>query len=357
MRWLYVLGIFQFPVGGLMRFFIGLFFVVASFAGGTITVATAAEPIRICATVPDLGDLAQAVGGDDVAVTVFARGGDDPHFVDARPSFTKALAQADMLVVIGLELEIGWVPVLQDQARNPRILTGGAGYVDASTVIEKIGVPAAGADRGDGDVHAGGNPHYLSDPVNGLRVARVIADRVIALAPDRRERIEAHWRTFANRLGVALFGAQHGATIAADHLIDQAERETAHPTVDVGGWFAALRPAAGRLVVADHDLWPYLARRFGLTVVGFLEPKPGIAPTTRHLTELVEQMQRSQVRAILTTPYFDPRHARLVAERTGAVVIPLAHQVGSLPDATDYLSTSERNVRALVIGLAAPASK
>jgi ABC-type Zn uptake system ZnuABC Zn-binding protein ZnuA len=246
--------------------------------------------------------------------------------------------------------------VLQQQARNPRIAVDGSGYVDAASVINKLGIPPPDADRSHGDVHAGGNPHYLSDPVNGLRVARLIADRLIALAPERRERIENNWSHFATRMAVALFGATRGATIPPSEVVAQAEQETHHPSTDQqtdGGWFVALRPAVGVQVVTDHDLWPYFAQRFGLVINGFLEPKPGIAPTTKHLTVLIEQMRQHQVRAILTTPYFDPRHAQMVAERTGAIIIPLAHQVGSLPDAGDYLSTIDRNVRALQTGIAA----
>jgi ABC-type Zn uptake system ZnuABC Zn-binding protein ZnuA len=307
----------------------------------------AAEPLRLCATVPDLGDLARIVGGEDVVVTVFARGGDDPHFVEARPSFTTALASADALLVIGLELEVGWVPVLQSQSRNPRILTGASGHIDASVAIPVLGVPPEGADRSHGDVHVGGNPHYLADPVNGVRVARLIADRLALLAPDRRARFDANWRAFAGRMAVALLGPERAAGIAAEDLVAAAERESAQPTPTVGGWFAALRPALGMPVVADHDLWPYFARRFGLRVVGFLEPKPGLSPTTRHLTELMEHMRTQRVHIVITAPYADPRHARLVAGATGAVVVPLAHQVGVTAEASDYLATIGHNVRAL----------
>jgi ABC-type Zn uptake system ZnuABC Zn-binding protein ZnuA len=317
------------------------------------SLAHAAEPIQVCATVPDLGDIARAIGGEDVNVTVFARGGDDPHFVDARPSFSKALSRADILIVVGLELEIGWVPVLQQHARNPRIDVGGPGYVDASHAINKLGIPPPDADRSHGDVHAGGNPHYLSDPVNGLRVARLIADRLIALAPERRERIEDNWSRFAKSIAVALFGTDRGATIPTSEIVAQAEKETQQPSAEVGGWFAVLRPVVGAHVVSDHDLWPYFTRRFGLVNNGFLEPKPGIAPTTKHLTALIEHMRQNQVRAILTTPYFDPRHAQMVAKHTGAIIIPLAHQVGAFSDANDYLSTIDRNVRALQTGIAA----
>lgn len=328
-----------------MRFIITTLLMVSALIG------SAAEPLKVCATVPDLGDLVRAVGGDDVSVTIFARGGDDPHFVEARPSFTKALSRADLLVVVGLELEIGWVPVLQEQARNPTVLTGGPAYVDASVVIDKIGVPSADADRSHGDVHAGGNPHFLSDPVNGLRVARLLANRLITIAPDRRERIEHNWEDFAKRMAIALFGEERGSAIPAGEVIAVSEREITQPSAGVGGWFGRLRPHAGTKVVTDHDLWPYFAHRFGLSVVAFLEPKPGISPTTSHLAKVMEQMKADGVRAILTTPYFDPRYAALVAGQTGAVVIPLAHQVGSLPDAGDYLTTIGRNVLAVERGL------
>jgi zinc/manganese transport system substrate-binding protein len=311
----------------------------------------AAEPLRICATVPDLGDLARQVGGDQVAVTVFCRGGDDPHFVEARPSFSTALSRADLLLVVGLELEIGWVPVLQEQARNPRVLTGGTGHFDASTVVDKLGIPSPDTDRSHGDVHAGGNPHYLSDPRNGLLVARALRDRLSTLDPSRRERFHANWRTFSTRLAVALFGDAIGRALDPEEIPARIVQETASTSTDSGGWFAELREVRGSAVIADHDLWPYLAHRFGFTVVGFLEPKPGIPPTTAHLAALIEHMRRTNARAILTVPYFQPRHARLVAERTGAQIVPLAHQVGALPGADDYLALIAHNVAALRRGL------
>ena len=316
------------------------------------TCGFAAEPLNICASVPDLGELARLVGGDDVVVTSFARGGDDPHFVEARPSFTKVLAKADLLLVVGMELEIGWIPVIQQQSRNPRIATGGAGYLDASTAITPLGVPAADTDRSHGDVHPGGNPHFLADPICGLRVAAAIRDRLIVLAPERATRFAGRWQDFARRVASALFGAEQGARLAPDEVIAAAERESLKPG-DAGGWFGKLRPFAGTTVVTDHDLWPYFAHRFGLRVVGFLEPKPGIAPTTRHLAALITLMQADHARAILTVPYFDPRHARLVSEQTGAVVVPLAHQVGATADAGDYLAMVGRNVEALALALSA----
>jgi ABC-type Zn uptake system ZnuABC Zn-binding protein ZnuA len=313
--------------------------------------SVAAEPLRICATVPDLGDLVRHVGGDQVVVTVFCRGGDDPHYVEARPSFTRALARADLLVVIGLELEIGWVPVLQEQSRNPRVLVGGAGYFDASTAVDKLGIPPPDADRSHGDVHAGGNPHYLSDPLNGLLVARALRDRLSTLAPTRREQFHANWRAFSTRLAVALFGETIAHSLDPEDVPARIAQETTTASADIGGWFADLREVRGTAVIADHDLWPYLAHRFGFAVVGFLEPKPGISPTTAHLAALIEHMRNTNARAILTVPYFQPRHAKLVAERTGAAIVPLAHQVGALPGTDDYVALIAHNVAALRRGL------
>jgi zinc/manganese transport system substrate-binding protein len=317
----------------------------------TAASAGAGEPLSVCATIPDLGDLVRAVGGDDVRVMVFARGTEDPHFVEAKPSFAKALAAADLLVVVGMELEIGWVPPLQQQARNPRIATGGMGYLEACAAITPLEIPGGDFDRSHGDVHPGGNPHFLTDPVCGVRVARLICDRLARIAPDSAGRCEERWRAFAIRIAAALFGAEQARGIRPEQVVARAEQESREHRA-TGGWFGRLRPAAGAAVVADHDLWPYLAQRFGFTVIGFLEPKPGLAPTTRHLTDLVATMKGRNVKAILTVPYFDPRHARVVAEATGAGIVRLAHQVGATEDAGDYPAMIERNVRTLAEALA-----
>lgn len=314
--------------------------------------AMASEPLIVCATVPDLGDLVRAVGGDDVRVTVFARGADDPHFVEARPSFAKALSTADLLVVVGMELEIGWVPPIQQQARNPRIATGGAGYLEVCTAITPLEVPTSDIDRSHGDVHPGGNPHFLTDPVCGVRVARLICDRLARLAPASAARCEERWRSFASRVAVLLFGEEQGRHIAPEHVVAAAEQETREHRA-AAGWFGRMRPAVGVTVVADHDLWPYLAHRFSFRVIGFLEPKPGLSPTTHHLTELIATMKNTGANVILTVPYFAPRHAQVVAEATGASIVRLAHQVGAGDDAGDYLTMIEHNVSALAAAAAA----
>jgi zinc/manganese transport system substrate-binding protein len=314
-----------------------------------LTAPAGAEPLRVVATLPDLGNLAAVVGGDEVAVTVLVKGPQDAHFLEPRPSFIRALHEADLFVLNGMELEVGWVPPLLQSARNPRILPGGAGYLDASRAIVPIEVPQGPVSRSMGDVHPFGNPHYLTDPVNGLRVAALLRDRFAERRPEAAAAFARRYRDFASELAVRLVGAEAAAGRDPEEVVRSVEEGRAGAT---GGWLGALRGAAGRDAVEDHKLWEYLARRFGLVPVATLEPLPGIAPTTRHLSEVVETMKRDGVGIILSSVYFDPRHASWVAERTGARIVPLAHQVGAREGASDYLTTIDYNVRALAEALA-----
>lgn len=324
--------------------------------GGSSAIAAAADeirPMKICATVSDLGDLAREVGGEHVEVTVFAKGPQDPHFLEAKPSFIKALANADALVLVGLDLEAGWAPALWKSARNGRVLPGADGHIDASKGITALDLPAGIVDRALGDVHAQGNPHYLSDPINGLRVARLLRDRFQALQPTNAAHFGRRYDDLALRLGVALVGealAQKYDVEKLSILADAGKLEeflARQGDPPVQGWLGRLARARGARVACDHNLWPYLAKRFGFTVMGFLEPKPGIPPTTRHLGALIDRMKTDHVPAILTISYFDPRHARLVSERTGARVVVLAHQCGALPGTDRYIDCVEHNVKQL----------
>ena len=139
----------------------------------------AGKPLKVCATVPELGSLVREIGGNQVAVTVFAKGTENPHFVEAKPSLIKELSQADLYVQMGLELEVGWAPVLLQNASNGKVLQGARGYLDASTVINPMDIPSGTIDRSMGDVHPYGNPHYLTDPLNGLKVAALIRDKLM----------------------------------------------------------------------------------------------------------------------------------------------------------------------------------
>jgi len=327
-----------------------------------IVPAQESEPLHVCATTPDLGALAREVGGDAVTVTVFTNGSEDPHFLEARPSMIRELNRADALIEVGLELEIGWLPLLVDNARNGKVLRGASGRIDASTVIPKLEVPATTVDRSSGDVHPGGNPHYGSDPLCGLRVAALLRDRFSDLRPESRERFAANYGSFRDRLCEAMVGNEvaklydHdaeklGVLFARGKLRDLLR---AQGDLDqLGGWFHRMLPFHGAKVVADHNLWPYFADRFGLVVIGFFEPKPGIAPTTAHLERLIERMRAEQVRVVLSAPYFAPQHAEFVARATGAKIAPVAHQVGSRAGTDGYIAFVDHNVRVVAEALEA----
>jgi len=312
-----------------------------------------ADPLRLVATLPDLGSLAETVGGEEVEVDVLVKGPQDAHFLEPRPSFIRALHEADLFVVNGMELEVGWVPPLLRSARNPDILPGAPGYLDASRAIAPIEVPQGRVDRSMGDVHPEGNPHYLTDPVNGLHVAALLRDRLTERRPEAAAAFAERYRGFASALAARLVGPEAAASRDPEQLVRAIEEGRVEALLGgpPGGWLGTLRSARGARAVEDHKLWEYFARRFGLVPVATLEPLPGVAPTTGHLAEIVAQMEREKVGLILSSVYFDPRHASWVAERTGARIVPLAHQTGARDGAGDYLATLDYNVRALAEAL------
>ena len=280
--------------------------------------ARAADRLKVVATTADLAAIAAAVGGDAAEVSAVARATEDPHFVDAKPSFIRLLNQADVLIEGGAALEAGWLPPLLDSARNSRIAVGAPGRIVASEGVQLKDVPSQ-LDRSLGDVHPYGNPHYLLDPANGRLVAAAVARGLCAADAARCETYTAN----AARL-----------TAALDAKLPE--------------WEKALAPARGQKIVSYHKDFDYLAARFGLEVVGYLEPKPGIPPSPTHLAELVPRMQAAKVRAILVEPYRERQTPDFVAGKTGAqvVVLPI------MPDGRDYIAFIDQDVRALAKALA-----
>ena len=327
--------------------------------------APAADPVlRVFAITTDLGDLVRQVGGDRVSVIEMVQGREDAHFADARPSFIKELSRADLLVVVGLELEVGYVPLLLDNARNARVLPGGPGYLDASRAIVPLLdaniVPGGVVDRSMGDVHASGNPHYLLDPLRAFEVAKLIAAKLTELRTGDAAYFAGRLEDFRSRMATAMVGAALAAKYDAFKLAMLAEQGGLATFLDkqgdraaLGGWFGAMLPLAGTKVVDDHQMWLYFARRFGLVVVDHLEPKPGIPPTTAHMKDVIERMKADQVRVVIASPYYDPRHAAFVAEATGAKVVALAHQTGGRDGTGTYLEMMDYNVRTVAAALAA----
>lgn len=327
-----------------------------------VAVCAAAGPawagsLRVVTTVPNLAALAQEVGGDDISVRSLGRSREDPHFVDARPSFIHELNRANVLARIGLGLEIGWVPVLVRKARNSALLPGGVGDFDAARGIPLLQVMTGQVDRSMGDVHPDGNPHYLLDPLNGVRTARRMRDLFSRLEPAAAAGFARRTSDFENRLFVALCGQAIVDEVGAVPLANAAlsgdfdawlrEQGLADR---VGGWLAVMKPYRGKQVIADHDLWPYFATRFGITVAGFLEPVPGITPTTRHLSQIAKLMKAEGIRPILSAAYFHPRYAEKVASAVDGVVLRMANQVGAADGTDDYLSMLDYNVKQVAGG-------
>jgi ABC-type Zn uptake system ZnuABC Zn-binding protein ZnuA len=304
--------------------------------------------VKVVAALPNLGSIAREIGGDRIDLTVIASGVQDAHFVDPKPSYIVKLRAADLLLVNGLDLEIGWIPPLAQGARNAKVVPGGPGYVDASTGIAVLEIPT-GLSRAEGDVHPYGNPHYLGDPVNAITVAQTIADALKKADPAGAPAYEDRRKAFVAHLDQALFG---GA------LVDLAggaklEREAAAGTLDrfldtpmggaplktkLGGWLGRLAPYRGRPIVTYHKDATYFANRFGIVVVDYIEPKPGIQPSARHLEELTSRLQHGDAKVVVTRPYNEHRSSDLLAQKTGVTIVTLPLEVGGDPKATDLFS-------------------
>lgn len=284
-------------------------------------ILSANAAMEVVATTPDLGAIAQAVGGDKIHVTSLARGTEDPHFVDAKPSFARVLNKADVLIEGGAELEIGWLPPLVDNARNRKIVRGAEGRIDASEGIALLEIPQK-LDRSEGDVHAVGNPHYSLSPQNGKIIAQHLAEKFAKLDP-------------AN----AAVYAQNAKAFLAALEAKMAE------------WAALLKPVQGVKVVAYHKSFEYFAQSFGIKVVGYIEPKPGIEPSPTHINALIPKMKEEGVRLIIMEPNRPRKTPDYVAKNLGVKVVLLPLLVGGNSETTDYLKLIDYDVKAVVQAL------
>jgi zinc/manganese transport system substrate-binding protein len=254
--------------------------------------APAHADVKVAASIPSLAALVRAVGGNDVSVTPLSLPTQDPHFVDARPSLALTLNKANLLVVAGLQLEVGWLPVLQSGARNPAILSSGDGYLDCSSAVKLKETATGPLDRSKGDIHPGGNPHYLTDPMNAELCAKAIADKLAALDPAHAKDYAARYQKFAGEVDAK-----------------------------VKDWTAQLAPYAGTPVVVYHRSWVYLLDWIKFKETGALEPKPGIPPTPAHVASILGDMQRTKTKLVLQESFYPDATSHLLAERTGAKVI------------------------------------
>jgi zinc/manganese transport system substrate-binding protein len=295
------------------------FLILASLLALTLT---AHAKLSIIATTGDLGAVAREVGGNLVKVTVLARPTEDPHFVDAKPSFLVQMSRADLLIDGGAELEAAWLSPLVDGSRNQKIQRGAPGRLGASQGVALMEVPAT-LDRSQGDIHAAGNPHYLTDPVNAKIVAGNISAKLSQLDPKNAGKYQKNTQEFQARIDAKL-------------------KE----------WEQTLAPYKGQNIVAYHDSWPYFARRFGFVLDLFLEPKPGIPPTPAHLESVIDAMRKDHAKVIICEPYLNRRTAEKVAGETGATVVEASQFPGAIKGVKDdYISLIDYIVNSMAAAL------
>jgi zinc/manganese transport system substrate-binding protein len=276
-----------------------------------------AQQIRVVTTVPDLADITKQIGKELVNVESLTTGVEFMHAVPVKPSFVPKLNRADLLIVIGLDLEISWLPALLEVANNRKILPGQSGYIDCSTGISVAEVPRS-VDRLEGDVHPRGNPHYNLDPVNGKTMARNIADGLSRNFPQHRAAFEKNLNAYLTEL---------------DKAIDR--------------WESMAAPLKGVKIVPYHQDWSYFANRFGLQIIGTIETKPGIEPTPNHLVALTQRMQQEKAQVIIYGAQSD-RFPRQLASQTGATVVRLQQIAGGSPETNTYIKFIDHNVRSLL---------
>jgi zinc/manganese transport system substrate-binding protein len=277
-----------------------------------------AKKLKVITTLTDLASLTQEVGGDKVDVEALAKGYQDPHFVDPKPSFLLKLRNADLLILVGLDLEIGWLPPLITQSGNGKIQPAGPGYLDASQFAQILEIPQGNVTRAEGDVHPLGNPHYWLDPDNGRRMAKGIAAKLSSLDPENQAYFQQREQDFEKRLA-------------------EADKK----------WLAQMAPYHGRKVVSYHRSWPNFAKHFNLDVIGYIEPRPGIPPTPSHTIDLVNQMKRENVKLELIEPYFDSKTPNSIASMTNGKVVVLMPSVGGKPEITDYFKLFDYDIALL----------
>jgi zinc/manganese transport system substrate-binding protein len=291
---------------------------LASLAGAALVALPAGAQLRVVTSTTDLHDIARAVGGNRITATHIGEGYQDPHFIEAKPSFVLQLRRADVWAFVGLDLEVGWMQLLLDGARNSKIRLGGSGYLDVSRAIPLLDIPRGRVDRSQGDVHPLGNPHYWLHPENGRRIARLFRQKFTELDPAGAAAYAANERNFSARLTAA-------------------ERS----------WADEVARIRGKPVVAWHTSWRYLADFTKMNIVGFIEPKPGVPPSPAHLAGLIQTMRRTGAKVIIMEPFYARKTADFVAARTGARVLILPPSVGAIRGVGDYLSVLDYDIKQL----------
>jgi len=317
--------------------------------GATPLAHAEAKPLRVVAATTDLASIAKSIGGASVDVSVIVAANQDAHFIEAKPSLMIRLRDADLFVVVGMELGIGWEEPLLRGSRNAKVQPGQPGYLDVSTDVLKLDVPTGTIDRSQGDVHAFGNPHYWLDPWNARQVAASIARRLTELAPGDAPTFASHLDAFRQRLDTAMFGEPLVQALGGDALWTAElgggvartlpRLAATHPGLPaLGGWAATMAPFADQSVITYHRSWSYFLNRFGLVLLGQVEPVPGIPPTPSHVLDLIQRGKAARVRVVLAEPWYSAEAPELVARKLEASLLRLALSTGGNGEGDDYIA-------------------
>ncbi len=284
-------------------------------------VVSASEKLKVVAITTDLADFIRVIGKDKVEVVSLTKGNQDPHFIEPRPSMVMKVKNANVLVRIGMDLDM-WIQSLIDASRNSKIMYGGIGYVDASERIEKLEIPTVKVDASMGDIHIYGNPHYWLDPENAKPILETILKNLSAQLPSDAEYFKKNYKEYL-------------------HQLDSA----------IAVWKNKMAPFAGSKIVTYHNSWPYFAKRFGLKLVDFVEPKPGIPPTPSHVISLIENIRNEKVKVIIMEPYFNLKVAESIAAKSYSKVVVLSPSIGGLEGIDTYLDLFDYNINKLAESL------
>ncbi len=292
------------------------------FTALVLPAAAFAKNVQVITTTEDLASIAFEIGGAHADVMSIAKGYQDPHFVDAKPSFLLKLKKADLLVVVGLELEVGWLPSLLTNARNSKILPGSAGFLQASDGCNVLQKPTGAIDRSMGDIHPDGNPHYWLDPENGRIIARHMASKLAELDPANAGDYQKNLAAFETKLTAK-------------------EKE----------WSALATFFAGVKVITYHNSFPNFAKAFNLNIINHIEPKPGIPPSPAHVQALEAQIKAEKVPLILVEPYFDDKLSGKIARDTGATMLTFPPSVGGSPAVKTYFDLFDVDLKMIAEAL------
>ncbi|HEX2450388.1 MAG TPA: metal ABC transporter substrate-binding protein [Gemmatimonadales bacterium] len=324
----------------------------------------APPPLKVVTSLPTYAAIAREVTGDRATVTAIAQGDEDPHFVQPKPSFIALLRNADLFVTTGLDLEL-WVPALLDRAGNRKVAENGPGYVPAYRGIHLLEVPVS-VSREAGDIHADGNPHIHTDPINGIIIARNILDGLKRVAPKDAPYFQERGQAFERRVLEATIGpelVQILTPATAFSLLESnkfggfiaRQQYQGKPLSDrLGGWLAEGQVLRGKEIACYHKEWAYFSQRFGITCVTYIEAKPGIPPTPGHVQEVIALMRERKIPLLFASNYFDRRQIQQVAERTGAKAVIVSENAGGMPGTDTYFDLIGSWIHGLSAALQVP---